>query len=76
MATLREVRQRQGLSQRALATRAGVSLQTVYLIETGRVRPRFAVMREICRVLGVAPQEIDEFRKSLEAPPALREASS
>ena len=67
MARLQEIRERQGLSRQALATGAGLSRQTVYLIERQRSTPRDWVMRQICMVLGVSAQEIDEFRAALRA---------
>ena len=66
MASLRQIRRNQLLSQRDLARKARITPSTVYLIEAGRTRPRLKVMRQICEALGVAPQDIDEFRQELE----------
>jgi DNA-binding XRE family transcriptional regulator len=68
MATLRTLRRRRLLSQRDLASRAGVTASTIYLIETGRTEPRLKIMRLICEALGVSPMEVDEFRAALEGP--------
>ncbi len=67
MARLQEIRERQGLSRQALATGAGLSRQTVYLIETQRTTPGRWAVQQICAVLAVSAQEIDEFRAALKA---------
>lgn len=72
MPPLRIVRRQHLLSQRDLAKKADITPSTVYLIETGRVRPRLKVMRQICEALGVRPQDIDEFRAEIEADPPAR----
>lgn len=66
MASLRTLRRRQLLSQRDLASKAGLTASTIYLIETGQTRPRLKVMRQICEALGVSPMDVDEFRATLE----------
>jgi DNA-binding XRE family transcriptional regulator len=78
MATLRNLRRRQLLSQRDLAQKAGVTASTVYLIETGQTEPRLKVMRQLCEALNVHPMEVDEFRNVLEVEsvtPARRQAA-
>ena len=61
------VRKRRLLSQRALAGQAGLALSTVYAIEAGRTeRVTFKVMRAISDALGVPPESIAEFRRTLE----------
>jgi DNA-binding XRE family transcriptional regulator len=78
MATLRNLRRRQLLSQRDLAQKAGVTASTVYLIETGRTEPRLKIMRQLCEALNVHPMEVDEFRSVLEVesePAARRQAA-
>jgi transcriptional regulator with XRE-family HTH domain len=67
MSTLREVRAERLLSIRELARQASVAPSTVYLIESGRSMPRPRVVRQLAAVLGVEPQEIDEFRRVIEA---------
>ncbi len=64
MAGLRQVRQQQAMSRRALAAKAGVTPAIIYAIETGR-RPRLHEMQQICAALGVNPEEIEEFRPLL-----------
>lgn len=67
MAKLEQLRLAKPLTQRELAEAAGVSENTVWLIENGRSRnPRPRVMRAIAAALGVAPGDVDEFRPSLQ----------
>lgn len=67
MASLAWLRRKALLSQRDLASRAGVGASSVYLIERGRVTPRPAMMRKLAAALEVRdPMEIDEFRKVIE----------
>ena len=61
MESLREVRLRQFLSIRELATRASVSTRTIVQIEQGRTSPTFKTARKIAAALDVAPGEIAEF---------------
>jgi DNA-binding XRE family transcriptional regulator len=67
MTSLRETRAERLLSIRELASEASVAPSTVYLIEAGRTTPRPRVARQLARVLGVQPHEIDEFRRTIEA---------
>jgi transcriptional regulator with XRE-family HTH domain len=67
-APLATVRKRKLLSQRAQATKAGVALSTIYLLEAGKTeRTTFKVMRNVSDVLGVDPASIAEFRRAIEA---------
>jgi len=52
---LRALREERGLSLRELAAAAGVSHNSIYSIETARVKkPRPKAWRRICRVLSVS----------------------
>jgi transcriptional regulator with XRE-family HTH domain len=65
--SLAAIRKSQLLSQRALATRAGVALSTVYLLEAGKTeRTTFKVMRAVSEALGVPPESIAEFRRAMD----------
>jgi transcriptional regulator with XRE-family HTH domain len=65
---LAAIRRRKLLSQRALASQAGVALSTIYLLEAGKTgRATFKVMRAVSDALGVPPDSIAEFRRVLEA---------
>ena len=67
MRTLREVRVGRLLSIRGLAQLAGVSPQTVQLVEGGRVLPQPGTIRKLAAALEVEPGEIAEFRRAMEA---------
>jgi transcriptional regulator with XRE-family HTH domain len=67
-ASLAAVRRRKLLSQRALASQAGVALSTIYMLEAGRTeRTTFKVIRAVSDALGVAPESIAEFRRVIDA---------
>ncbi len=59
MATLRELRERNALSQRDLARLAGVAANTVLDVEKGRRRPRPSTRRKLAKALDVLPRDID-----------------
>lgn len=64
--TLAMARAEQGLSVRQLAARAAVTPETVTRIERGITRtPRPHVVRRLSAALGIAPEQIGEFRASL-----------
>lgn len=48
---LRTERNRQGLSYKALAEKAGVSWRTIYVIETGQVSPSISTLAKIAEGL-------------------------
>jgi len=66
MTSLREARAKRLLSIRELARQASVAPSTIYLIESGRTVPSLRVVRALVAVLSVAPEEVDEFRCSIE----------
>ena len=69
---LATIRKRKLLSQRALASQAGLALSTVHLLEAGKTeRTTFKVMRAISDALGVAPESIAEFRRAMDSHVAL-----
>jgi transcriptional regulator with XRE-family HTH domain len=57
-ARLRELRLREGLSQRALAKRAGVSNATISMVEANRMSPSVSGLRQI---LAGIPLSLSEF---------------
>ena len=60
MATLRELRKKQILTQAELADKAGVGRMTVGRLERGEpVEARPSTIRKLARALKVKPQEID-----------------
>ena len=65
---LATLRRRRLLSQRALASKAGVALSTIYLLEAGKTaRVTFKVMRAVSEALEVPPESIAEFRRAMNA---------
>jgi transcriptional regulator with XRE-family HTH domain len=56
---VRELRRARGLDQRELAARAGVSMQTISNLETGRLRDlKVSTLSALARSLGVSPAEL------------------
>jgi transcriptional regulator with XRE-family HTH domain len=69
MPPLRRVRRQNLLSMRELASKAGVTYATIYLIESGKTKhPRNRVIQAISQALQVDPIEIDEFRPFVPRP--------
>ncbi len=66
MATLRECRRRKLMSIMDLAQAADVSTRTIVDLEHGRTVPRLLTMRKLSEQLGVAPEDVDEFREAIE----------
>jgi transcriptional regulator with XRE-family HTH domain len=63
MPPLRRVRRQSLFSMRELASKAGVTYATIYLIESGKTKhPRNRVIHAISQALRVEPSDIDEFR--------------
>jgi transcriptional regulator with XRE-family HTH domain len=55
---LRPLRERQALTQRELATLAGVTQSTVQRLETGLQEARPSTIRKLARALGVKPVDL------------------
>ena len=55
---LRQMRERDGLSQRALAKRSGISNATISLIESAKLNPSVAVLK---RILDGIPMDLSAF---------------
>ena len=55
---IRHLRLKRGLSQEAFAKLIGVSTQTVYLWEGGRVSPNWGSVQLICSKLGISVNEL------------------
>lgn len=74
MRKLAKRRENAGYTVRALADEAGVSPTTISGIETGRIKsPQYASVVKLARVLGVEPQEVEEFRPVVQAVEGLAE---
>jgi transcriptional regulator with XRE-family HTH domain len=66
MAALRDLRLARALSQRDLASMAGVTQKTLIDLELGRKEPQLRTIRQVAEALGVEPAEVDEFRRAIE----------
>jgi DNA-binding XRE family transcriptional regulator len=62
---LATVRRKRLLTQRDLAEKAQVAHSTIALIEAGKTTPRIKVIRQLCAVLAVQPEDVDEFARAL-----------
>jgi transcriptional regulator with XRE-family HTH domain len=60
---LRRIREERGLSQRALADRAGVVKSTIYEAEAGRHIPRIQTLEKLADALGVSLVDLLPPRK-------------
>lgn len=56
--TLRRMRKERGLSQEALAERAGLAADYLGFIERGENVPTLTVLLKLCRALGCTPGEL------------------
>ncbi len=59
---LRELRHRLGLSQEALARRAGITAATVHRIEAAKASPHFGTARLLAQALGVSVAQLEGER--------------
>jgi transcriptional regulator with XRE-family HTH domain len=55
---LKEIRQREVLTQEDLAEKAGVHVQSIIKIENNHVQPYPSTIRKLARALGVQPREL------------------
>jgi transcriptional regulator with XRE-family HTH domain len=62
-----QARKDRGLSQRQLASEAGVHLNTVWKTETQQSHPSYEVAAKLSRALGLEPTEIAEFAPVVQA---------
>jgi transcriptional regulator with XRE-family HTH domain len=74
MTTLREARLHALLSMRQLARKAEISPTTIYLLESGQRSPQLLTIYKLSRALGIAPEEIEEFRRVLDVQPAVEQS--
>lgn len=66
---LKELRTAAGLTQQALATKAGMSVSAVVHIEAGRVPdPRLSSLRALAKALGVSLDDLAENDEPAEKP--------
>lgn len=60
---LTELRESAGLSQYALAKKAGVSKQAISLLEKGENEPNWTTVKKLARALGVSVADFDDEEK-------------
>ncbi len=66
MASIKDLRIKQGLTQQQLADEAGVTLRTIQRIESGEVKPSLHSLNTLSRVLQV---DLSEFSQKSEVRP-------
>ena len=57
---LRQLREKKGLSVRALADKAGVAWTAINRMELGKTTPRLATLEKLAKALGVAVRDLIE----------------
>ena len=57
---IRQLRERQGLSLRGLAEKAGVDFTTLNRIELGKAAPRFSTLEKLAKALRVSVRDLIE----------------
>jgi transcriptional regulator with XRE-family HTH domain len=58
MATLKELRERQFLSQEDLARKSEMTTGTINRLENGKHKPRYVTIRKLAKALNVDPKDI------------------
>lgn len=59
---LKEVRKREGLSQEALALKAGISSSSIARIETGKINTTISTAMHIAEKMGVPYTDLFDFK--------------
>jgi len=59
MPTLKQLREKQYISQEDLAKKTGVSPSTINRLENGLQKPRWVTIRKLAEALGVEPGDIE-----------------
>ena len=59
MATLKQLREKQYLSQEGLARKSEMTVSTINRLENGKQIPRLATIRKLAKALKVKPENID-----------------
>ena len=55
---LRQIRERQGISQRGLAGVAGITQVALFRLESGETDPRLSTLRKLAKALNVTVAEL------------------
>jgi transcriptional regulator with XRE-family HTH domain len=65
-AAIRQLREKRDLTQKALASEAGLTERTLSAIETGIANPTWATVRDIAAALGVSIGELAKLSEKHE----------
>jgi transcriptional regulator with XRE-family HTH domain len=65
-AAIRQLREKRGLTQEVLASKAGTTLSTLSVIERGLANPTWATVRDIAAALGVSIAELAKLSEKHE----------
>lgn len=65
-AAVRQLREKRGDTQEALASKAGITLSTLSVIERGRANPTWGTVRSIAAALDVSIGELGRLAEKLE----------
>jgi transcriptional regulator with XRE-family HTH domain len=63
---IRQLRQKRGVTQKALGSDAGITGRTLSLIERGHANPTWATVRDIAAALGVSVAELAKLSERFE----------
>ena len=61
---IKELRNKQGLSQELLAENSGLSLRTIQRIENGETEPRGDTLKRLAGTLNIAPDDLLDWEIS------------
>jgi putative transcriptional regulator len=65
---IRELREKNGLTQEILADKVGVTRQTILFLEKGKYNPSLRLAYKIARVFGVMIEEVFSFEDETPKP--------
>jgi transcriptional regulator with XRE-family HTH domain len=63
---IRQLREKRGLTQEVLASKAGTTLSTLSVLERGLANPTWATVRDIAAALGVSIAELARLSEKQE----------
>jgi transcriptional regulator with XRE-family HTH domain len=63
---LREARVKKLMSAQELSNKSGVSETNIYRLEHGKWLPSLATIRKLSDVLGIQPEEVEEFKAAID----------
>ncbi len=59
MPTLKQLREKQFISQADLSHKTGIAVSTICRLENGQQKPRFVTIRKLAKALKVEPGDIE-----------------